>query len=250
MYSSVKDNAGRVQYFTSNKVGRDFCVGDIHGMFNMLETLLGKANFDKQKDRLFSVGDLIDRGPSSLRAVEFLAQPWFHAIRGNHEDMLITCQEDPQDRTTANMWIRNGGAWWLDTTEADRVAIYVSIKPLPLAMEIETAHCRVGIVHADIPPSIEWEAFISQLEAQDLNAEQTALWSRTRAKLHKIAGDVPGIERIYCGHNIVDKPLKAGNVRYIDTGAYQPEVGRLTMIEISDPEEREISISTAELSGS
>lgn len=238
----------RVQTFAPNPNGRDFCVGDIHGMFKMLERLLAKARFNPKQDRLFSVGDLIDRGPDSLSAIKFLRQPWFHAIRGNHEAMLITCRQNPDDLATAKIWLRNGGEWWLDTTADEREAMFEAVAPLPLVMEIETGSRRVGIVHADIPPSISWQQFLAQITAGDPEVEATALWSRTRANLYKIVGDVPGIERIVCGHNIVEKPLMAGNVSYIDTGAYMPKVGRMTMVEISDAEEPSFSITAAELS--
>jgi len=53
----------------TNTTGKDFVVGDLHGCYDLLESLLGAVSFDKSKDRLFSVGDLIDRGPNSLRCL-------------------------------------------------------------------------------------------------------------------------------------------------------------------------------------
>ena len=52
-----------VARFEENATGRDFVVGDLHGMFSHLEALLNEVAFDESADRLFSVGDLIDRGP-------------------------------------------------------------------------------------------------------------------------------------------------------------------------------------------
>ena len=49
----------------ANKVGRDFVVGDVHGMFDRVAQALTKVQFNPSRDRLFSVGDLIDRGPQS-----------------------------------------------------------------------------------------------------------------------------------------------------------------------------------------
>ena len=45
--------------------GRDLVVGDVHGEFSTLEHALEALDFQPGKDRLFSVGDLIDRGPRS-----------------------------------------------------------------------------------------------------------------------------------------------------------------------------------------
>lgn len=236
-------HAEAVLRLPDNPLGRDFCVGDIHGMFDLLDALLEKTGFDHQYDRLFSVGDLVDRGPQSMRSVEFLQQPWFFAIRGNHEDMLINAVEDPDDQNLARMWQQNGGDWWQETVDTDRQAIYTAVKPLPLAIEIDSVLGPIGVVHADIPPGMTWSAFLQALEQGDDLAVQTALWSRTRAKMHRIAGEVEGVERVYCGHNIVNEPLLAGNVRYIDTGAYLPEQGQLTMVEISHPDETSHSIT-------
>ena len=46
--------------------------------------------FDTARDRLFSVGDLIDRGPRSRDAIEWLTAGRFAgAVRGNHEPMMV-----------------------------------------------------------------------------------------------------------------------------------------------------------------
>ena len=65
-----------------NERGRDFAVGDVHGHFSRLQEGLDRLGFDPARDRLFSVGDLVDRGPENEAALEWLAQPWFHAVQG------------------------------------------------------------------------------------------------------------------------------------------------------------------------
>lgn len=77
----------RLERFCLNPHGRDVAVGDIHGNFSMLEQGLKPIGFDPVVDRLFSLGDLADRGPESHRVGEWLAQPWFHAVSGNHDLM-------------------------------------------------------------------------------------------------------------------------------------------------------------------
>ena len=78
-----------VQRFTQNTRGRDFVVGDLHGCFDYLRVMLEHIQFDRVTDRLFCVGDLVDRGPQSEEAIDWIAKPWFHAVRGNHEQMAI-----------------------------------------------------------------------------------------------------------------------------------------------------------------
>jgi hypothetical protein len=78
-----------VQRYERNVRGRDFVVGDIHGCFDQLRAALDTAGFLPESDRLFSVGDLIDRGPQSTETLQWLAKPWFHACIGNHDDMAL-----------------------------------------------------------------------------------------------------------------------------------------------------------------
>ena len=58
----------RIEQVARNRMGRDFVVGDVHGCFRTLERCLRQVRFDRDRDRLFSVGDLVSRGPHSLEA--------------------------------------------------------------------------------------------------------------------------------------------------------------------------------------
>lgn len=72
-----------------NVEGRDFIIGDLHGCYDELLKLLVHVQFDQSKDRLFSTGDLLDRGPKSAECMELLNEPWFHCVLGNHEEILM-----------------------------------------------------------------------------------------------------------------------------------------------------------------
>lgn len=52
--------------------GRDFVVGDVHGEFPTLESLLAQVGFAPERDRLFALGDLVDRGPRSTDALAWM----------------------------------------------------------------------------------------------------------------------------------------------------------------------------------
>jgi serine/threonine protein phosphatase 1 len=65
----------RWTHYSLNRDGCDYDVGDIHGCFELLEELLELARFDAERDRLFCVGDLIDREPEPQRALEWLERP-------------------------------------------------------------------------------------------------------------------------------------------------------------------------------
>ena len=229
--------------FARNRDGRDFVVGDIHGMFPALRALLALVEFDAECDRLFSVGDLIDRGPCSREALDWLSLPWFHAVRGNHEQFVL----DSDNRSTRELWIEyNGGGWWLDCGPAEREAFREACAALPIAIEIAASQGRVGVVHADAPRSNSWPHFLSSLESWDERVVEHALWSRDRVSAGA-SGRVSGVDLVLCGHTPTTRIVEAENVRFIDTGAvYRQFAGaRLTMVEIEPGWCRAVSVPTA-----
>ena len=236
-----------VARFARNDEGRDFVVGDIHGMFNHLAAVLTELGFEPGRDRLFSVGDLVDRGPQSRDALEWLNKPWFFACRGNHEQFVID-SEDPELRDD---WVEsNGGGWWLTINEQERQQFRRTFLNLPLVMEVETNTGMVGIVHADVPPVQRWEQFITLMEAGESNALLYALWSRNRIQsVGSAASAINGVERVYCGHTPTQRTVVVGNVYYIDTGAAYSlegyEEAALTVVEIQPERHREYNILTA-----
>jgi len=204
-----------------NTKGRDFIIGDIHGAYDLVDEALERVKFDPEKDRLISVGDLIDRGPDSYRCLEFLEKPWFHAVKGNHEDLLMDmCDKDGNlDDVKAQFNIRNGMGWVIDLTKEERLKLVKAFKELPIAMEIETERGSVGVVHADVPKNMSWKKFIKKLKTRDPKTTKTALWGRSRINKERTEG-VKGIDRIFFGHTTQDSgPKKLGNCYYIDTGA-------------------------------
>lgn len=95
-----------------NTKGRDFIIGDLHGCLALLKEKLDSVSFNKDIDRLFSVGDLCDRGPNSVGCIELLYEPWFFAVRGNHEMMYSNWLNQAHSYyASPNDFIRNGGDW-------------------------------------------------------------------------------------------------------------------------------------------
>ena len=61
------------QHYSINELGTDFFVGDIHGHYQLLLDSLSQVGFnDNNGDRVFLVGDIINRGPDSYSCVELL----------------------------------------------------------------------------------------------------------------------------------------------------------------------------------
>ena len=210
-----------------NTKGRDFVVGDLHGSFALLERALAVAQFDPERDRLISVGDLIDRGEQSPRCLEFLRQPWFFAVRGNHEqsflDMVKKDGSFDHEEVTSN--IRNGMGWLFGETPQMLADIRRAFEALPLAIETVTDQGTVGFIHAEVPAGMDWAAFKLRIAAGDELTLDSALLSRERVRSGDADG-VAGIGRLFSGHTPQKNgPTNLGNCFYVDTGG----VFRLTL---------------------
>ena len=75
---------------------------------DVLRALLHDIRFDPTRDRLFSVGDLVDRGPASEATLDLLDRPWCHVVRGNHEEVLSLVA---RGKLSPDAWRGIGGDW-------------------------------------------------------------------------------------------------------------------------------------------
>jgi serine/threonine protein phosphatase 1 len=200
-----------------------YVVGDIHGSFSQLERDLDALGFDPEQDHLLCVGDLVDRGPESHRVIEFLDKPWFDSVMGNHDEWCVW----PDDRRSHK---QSGGKWFwkLYYTDIDLFRkIQSKLAKLPTIIEAKIPGGKtIGIVHAGYT-STNWER--AEIEVDVFGTEMR--WGRRVFKeqksafLHGHAWEVRGIDHVYCGHNVLEKPFHTGNVSWLDTGACWPDDG-------------------------
>ena len=261
----------------ANTAGRDFVCGDIHGCFDTVEHALEQLDYDPLRDRLFSVGDLIDRGPRSADALGWITQGRIATVRGNHEQMMVaalTLEGGESFKSGASRrWQDNGGAWWWgfagldetgwpiwrETENQARLGEWLdALRQVPYLRTTETAAGTVGIVHTTDLHHADWEAMcqcVQELAARierrggilgagGTDTPTSILWGRPNVEREqRHADDLPaaitGIELIITGHTPgVEARWTRRNVLCIDTGVHIEACGHLTVAEIQSGEPR------------
>ncbi|WP_193161262.1 metallophosphoesterase [Microbulbifer hainanensis] len=176
----------------ANGRGRDFVVGDVHGHFAQLTQQLAGCGFDPAVDRLFFLGDVVDRGPDSEAVLAMIDQRTYCSVLGNHEAMMIAGFEEPGQSLLHRM---NGGEWFYELP-VERQKMWVErVRSWPWAIEVDTGQGIAGLVHANVP-DCRWERVVGGLNDIDpawqagepLSAPAIGpvahqlLWSRTLAE--------------------------------------------------------------------
>ncbi|MFI4885960.1 MAG: symmetrical bis(5'-nucleosyl)-tetraphosphatase [Steroidobacterales bacterium] len=135
-------------------------IGDIQGCCDELRALLARIGFSADRDRLWLVGDLVNRGPQSLEVLRFVRALGDNAIvvLGNHDLHLlaVACGSRPARRSDTLEKIlqapdRDSLLEWLATRplayfEAGDLLVHAGVVPqwtvaktLELAREVESA---------------------------------------------------------------------------------------------------------------
>lgn len=135
----------RILRLPSNSQGRDYVIGDLHGEIVLLREKLASVGFDPAVDRLFSVGDLIDRGQDCFGALCLLDEPWFFPVQGNHETYMIDVMLHGESR---ELWYVNGGRWIDDFKDSDVMPYAVKAAELPHLIVVGEGAKRFHVVHA------------------------------------------------------------------------------------------------------
>ena len=104
-------------------IPRTFVIGDIHGCALTLRRLVEDTLRPLATDRIYLLGDLIDRGPDSKGVLDFIFELQERGlsvagIRGNHEEMYLQAGSDPG---YMELWNANGGQATLASFQADGI---------------------------------------------------------------------------------------------------------------------------------
>jgi serine/threonine protein phosphatase 1 len=208
-----------------------YAVGDIHGGSKTFRTLLDTLAL-KHSDRLYLMGDYVDRGNDSKGVLEIILQLIVagydvRPLRGNHDDMMLRAFTGEHD-VYSLQWMKGWGqltlaSFGVESLEQVPARYLTLLDSLPnILMEEDFI-----FVHAALDMSLDDP--ITQTPASGM------LWGEVLSSTPKKLGD----RKLVTGHTIRPIPLieisTMTNRIYLDNGAFtnqRPDLGNLVALNL------------------
>ncbi len=130
-------------------MGHTYVMSDIHGMAHLLEEMLGRIGFSPE-DRLYILGDLIDRGPDPAGVLDLvMGKENITVLTGNHEDAFASWYESEADKV-GNPYYYNTYEILMDSRKTgEKLPEYVRfMKGLPLYKKVKLDGICYLLAHA------------------------------------------------------------------------------------------------------
>ena len=196
-------------------------IGDVHGCYFTLSELVKKIRIKYPSIKIFSVGDLVDRGSFSLEVIEFIRTHNIKFTPGNHDYMYYYFINQPGSEM-GQAWQYNGYEKTLASygDKYDKIEEHLRLI-ITAPIFIDLKDCFIS--HAGISKYYEYKlpknyknnlASVESVLREDLLITQGILW--TREELLNI-GKLQVV-----GHTRREEVMfdMYSNVIYIDTSAY------------------------------
>ena len=195
-------------------MARRFVISDIHGAHKALKQCLKKAKFDKEKDTLICLGDIVDGWPEAPKCIDTLRKiKKLVLVLGNHDKFFL-------DWATKHYlhpdWLQQGG---FETIQA------FSFKPKKKYLKFFEqgkpyhVHKNKLFVHG----GVNWEIPFKKNTEYNFQWDRSLVKEAIRRKEIQKEKQVTKFEEVYVGHTPVQRngytiPTKACEVWMIDTG--------------------------------
>ena len=228
-----------------------YVISDIHGEYDQFISLIKKMNLT-DKDDLYILGDVVDRGKNPIKVLKYLMTlPNCICIAGNHEIMALTCMKYMLNEVTDDFvnniseedigkileWNENGAATTIaefsKLSKEERNDIIDFLEEFEAYVELEIGNKEYILVHAGLG-NFSRDKYLDEYSIDEL------VWSRTdysKAYYNDVI--------VVTGHTptqlIKENPrpgyiFKGNNNIAIDCGAFSDD-GRLAGICLETDEE-------------
>ena len=137
----------------------DYLIGDIQGCYDALKSLLKKINFSLDKDQLFFLGDVVNRGDKSLETLRFIKDNSDNAsmVLGNHDFHLLACVFGHIKPSKKDTFVDI-----INAKDASQLLEFLAFQPLFIQ------HQGALMIHAGIPPN--WDVDTLKTQAKQVQS--------------------------------------------------------------------------------
>lgn len=149
-----------------------YVMSDLHGLYDQYLRLLHTIRYNADAgDRLYLLGDLVDRGPDGVRLVLDAAErPGVTMLLGNHDWLAHVCLKalcsgvkssdlDPAMKSAIRDWLKDGGLPTLnqfcERTPEDKRRFLDAIREMPHLVRLEVGGKRYHLSHT-VPDCTTW----------------------------------------------------------------------------------------------
>lgn len=186
-----------------------YLMTDIHGDIEKYKAMLDRIEFDKTADKLYILGDCIDRGKHGLlllnEVMQGIKEGYIVLIKGNHE---LFMQQYLEGKLRGMLWDAFGGE---DTREAldrctkeEKDMYYEFIKSLPLYLKINVSGKEVLLTHSgiDVDYLVYDSEKINVAKSIELGAKKDEYRLLISDDIHYMASKQRKMfdTYVYCGH--------------------------------------------------
>lgn len=218
---------------------RRIIVGDVHGHYEGLMALM-EAISPGRDDKVYFLGDLIDRGPDSAHVVEFVQQHAYSCLLGNHEQLMLDAFPNGQSgrvfTPALQAWLYSGGRATVASygDEATLLNHLDWFRSLPTYLDLGD----LWLVHAGVNPKMPLEAQTTQefcwIRDEFHSAAQPYFPDKLIITGHTITFTLPRVApgELASGRGWLD----------IDTGAYHPKSGWLTGLDMTNRKVYQVNV--------
>ena len=173
-------------------------IGDIAGNYKTFLALIEKM----PKVKIISVGDIIDRGPSSDKVIEYFItnKDTTEVLMGNHEHMMIdfyrnVCNHSHKKEYGTRIWQNNGGGYTAQSfnnqTPSEEILSFLETRKISLEFDLDGKSFYIS--HAFNPPGRSIDEDYDERGRSDTFRH---IWSRRDPFFNSESADVQ-----ICGHN-------------------------------------------------
>lgn len=225
-----------------------YAIGDIHNRYEALVEVLDKSGFDRRRDLLISLGDIVDGGTQAKECVdELLGITNFVLCLGNHDDFLMKFLESGFQ---GEEWLQQGGCDTLRSYGARCIegSDCFNYNRDTQYSKVDTSNLNIPVTHQDffnraVPYYIlDDMCFVHGGFDPKFPVQQqkrfTLLWDRDLIRYAQ-TNIIPQFKKVFVGHTTTETygltlPIKYHNLIMVDTGAGWS--GKLTIMDIDTEE--------------